>query len=199
LCLIPNACDNRYCGLQGVRGPQPSCAPGHKGLQHSFWLGETLKYAWLIFDDGSTLPLTDWVFTTEAHPLPVDRSHPHVLLSGDLTLPERSMSQPVSRHHLPQGIPPGDPTTSGPLQSHIRARFDSVTSTRDGEKTLRADGATHNARLWFKALVVIVMAVASCCVLSSRLLSGRRFRARGIRTLLVSTAIVVVVVVVMFS
>lgn len=34
----------------------------------SFWFAETLKYAWLLFDDESKWSLDDWVFNTEAHP-----------------------------------------------------------------------------------------------------------------------------------
>ena len=35
-------------------------------------VGETLKYLYLLFgDDPSVLPLDQWVFNTEAHPLPV--------------------------------------------------------------------------------------------------------------------------------
>lgn len=38
----------------------------------SFWLAETLKYLYLLFeDDESVLPLNKIVFNTEAHPLPV--------------------------------------------------------------------------------------------------------------------------------
>jgi mannosyl-oligosaccharide alpha-1,2-mannosidase len=33
----------------------------------SFWLAETLKYAYLLFDDESNFSLDDWVFNTEAH------------------------------------------------------------------------------------------------------------------------------------
>lgn len=39
----------------------------------SWVFSETLKYFYLIFDDadnGTLLPLTDWVLTTEAHPVP---------------------------------------------------------------------------------------------------------------------------------
>jgi mannosyl-oligosaccharide alpha-1,2-mannosidase len=35
----------------------------------SFWLAETLKYLYLIFDDPERVSLDDWVFNTEAHPL----------------------------------------------------------------------------------------------------------------------------------
>jgi mannosyl-oligosaccharide alpha-1,2-mannosidase len=34
----------------------------------SFWLAETLKYAWLLFEDEDKWSLDDWVFNTEAHP-----------------------------------------------------------------------------------------------------------------------------------
>jgi mannosyl-oligosaccharide alpha-1,2-mannosidase len=35
----------------------------------TFWMGETLKYFYLIFDDESNINLDEWVFNTEAHPL----------------------------------------------------------------------------------------------------------------------------------
>ena len=38
----------------------------------SFFLGETLKYLFLLFcDDDTVLPLDQWVLNTEAHPLPI--------------------------------------------------------------------------------------------------------------------------------
>jgi hypothetical protein len=38
----------------------------------SFWIAETLKYIYLLFeDDPFVLPLDQWVFNTEAHPLPI--------------------------------------------------------------------------------------------------------------------------------
>ena len=38
----------------------------------SFWLGETLKYLYLLFtDDPAVLPSSCFVFNTEAHPVPV--------------------------------------------------------------------------------------------------------------------------------
>jgi mannosyl-oligosaccharide alpha-1,2-mannosidase len=33
----------------------------------SFWLAETLKYAFLLFDEEDRYSLDDWVLTTEAH------------------------------------------------------------------------------------------------------------------------------------
>lgn len=38
----------------------------------SFFLAETLKYFYLLFeDDPNVLPLDQWVFNTEAHPFPI--------------------------------------------------------------------------------------------------------------------------------
>jgi mannosyl-oligosaccharide alpha-1,2-mannosidase len=37
----------------------------------SFWMGETLKYFWLLFEDPSVVSLDEFVLNTEAHPLRV--------------------------------------------------------------------------------------------------------------------------------
>lgn len=39
--------------------------------QQSFFLAETLKYFYLLFSDQSVIPLDQWVFNTEAHPLKI--------------------------------------------------------------------------------------------------------------------------------
>ncbi|KAF8079215.1 glycoside hydrolase [Lyophyllum atratum] len=43
----------------------------HEDKMETFWMSETLKYLYLLFDDSNTLPLDKFVFNTEAHPLPV--------------------------------------------------------------------------------------------------------------------------------
>ena len=35
----------------------------------SFFLAETLKYLYLLFSPPTVIPLDEWVFNTEAHPL----------------------------------------------------------------------------------------------------------------------------------
>lgn len=42
--------------------------PEKTGSMESFWLGETLKYFYLIFSDPLLISLDDYVFNTEAHP-----------------------------------------------------------------------------------------------------------------------------------
>uniref|UniRef100_A0A1I7VN79 alpha-1,2-Mannosidase n=1 Tax=Loa loa TaxID=7209 RepID=A0A1I7VN79_LOALO len=44
----------------------------HKDMMESFFLAETLKYLYLLFDDDKTdIPLDKYVFNTEGHPLPI--------------------------------------------------------------------------------------------------------------------------------
>lgn len=38
----------------------------------TFFLGETLKYLYLLFADSSVIPLDKFVFNTEAHPFPIN-------------------------------------------------------------------------------------------------------------------------------
>ncbi|KAF2664837.1 seven-hairpin glycosidase [Microthyrium microscopicum] len=42
-------------------------APAFEDEMESFWLAETLKYAWLLFEDESKWSLDEWVLNTEAH------------------------------------------------------------------------------------------------------------------------------------
>lgn len=41
---------------------------GHLDSMESFWMGETLKYFYLIFSEPGLVNLNEWVFNTEAHP-----------------------------------------------------------------------------------------------------------------------------------
>jgi len=57
-----------YSGLQDVtRNPPPK-----DDAMQSFFLAETLKYAGLLFADGNTIPLDEYVLNTEAHPLKIE-------------------------------------------------------------------------------------------------------------------------------
>lgn len=55
--------ESGYAQLADVRTKEQSDA------MHSFFLAETLKYSYLLFVDDSVLPLDEYVFNTEAHPL----------------------------------------------------------------------------------------------------------------------------------
>jgi mannosyl-oligosaccharide alpha-1,2-mannosidase len=49
---------------------RPSC----DSTMESFFIAETLKYIYLMFDDK--IDLDKWVFNTEAHPLPIIKDMP---------------------------------------------------------------------------------------------------------------------------
>ncbi|CAN8068853.1 unnamed protein product [Agarophyton chilense] len=63
--------DGLLCTTYGLLGGDAELS--HSGKLHSFVLAETLKYFYLLFDerspDDAQLPLTQWVFNTEAHPV----------------------------------------------------------------------------------------------------------------------------------
>jgi len=59
-------------GYSGIRDVS-SVPVVHDDAMPSFFTAETMKYLYLLFSDDSLLPLTDWVFTTEAHPVRVVR------------------------------------------------------------------------------------------------------------------------------
>lgn len=70
---------NSHCrtenGFVGIRNVYDVNSP-KDDVQQSFLLAETLKYLYLIFSDDSLIPLDQWVFNTEAHPLPVKGHNP---------------------------------------------------------------------------------------------------------------------------
>ena len=58
-----------YTSINNVRNPGNV---GYRNKMESFFLGETLKYFYLLFsDDPQVVPLDQFVFNTEAHPLPI--------------------------------------------------------------------------------------------------------------------------------
>ncbi|KAI5294008.1 hypothetical protein KEM52_004860, partial [Ascosphaera acerosa] len=54
--------------LRDVRYPPQEAQSHLADNMESFWLAETLKYFYLIFDDPAHISLDEWVFNTEAHP-----------------------------------------------------------------------------------------------------------------------------------
>ncbi|PWN53950.1 hypothetical protein IE53DRAFT_383526 [Violaceomyces palustris] len=56
-----------YASIDNVESDDPR----KLDRMETFWLSETLKYLYLLFSDQELVPLSEWVFNTEAHPLPV--------------------------------------------------------------------------------------------------------------------------------
>ncbi|XP_073158751.1 mannosyl-oligosaccharide 1,2-alpha-mannosidase MNS3 [Henckelia pumila] len=48
--------------------------PRKRDKMETFFLGETLKYLYLLFGDSNIIPLDEYVFNTEAHPIPIQRT-----------------------------------------------------------------------------------------------------------------------------
>ncbi|GFZ49357.1 Mannosyl-oligosaccharide 1,2-alpha-mannosidase [Saitozyma sp. JCM 24511] len=63
-CRVPTG---GYAGIEDVQVDPPVLLD----RMETFWLGETLKYLYLLFDDSEHIPLDKNVFNTEAHILPV--------------------------------------------------------------------------------------------------------------------------------
>ncbi|ESW14119.1 hypothetical protein PHAVU_008G254800 [Phaseolus vulgaris] len=55
--------ESGYVGLKDVNSGVKD------NMMQSFFLAETLKYFYLLFSPSSVIPLDEWVFNTEAHPL----------------------------------------------------------------------------------------------------------------------------------
>ncbi|KAI4380574.1 hypothetical protein MLD38_006751 [Melastoma candidum] len=57
--------DTGYVGVKDVN------SGGRDNEMQSFFLAETLKYLYLLFSPPTVIPLDQWVFNTEAHPLKI--------------------------------------------------------------------------------------------------------------------------------
>lgn len=67
---------NRYTrlddGYSSINNVMNTTDPDPRDKMESFFLGETLKYLFLLFSDNhSLLSIDHWVMNTEAHPLPI--------------------------------------------------------------------------------------------------------------------------------
>lgn len=65
---------NKHCkreaGYSGLKDADRVSAYGNSDdMQQSWFFAETLKYLYLLFSDDGVLPLDEWVFNTEAHPV----------------------------------------------------------------------------------------------------------------------------------
>ncbi|ELU14315.1 hypothetical protein CAPTEDRAFT_228579 [Capitella teleta] len=67
-------------GFSGIRDVY-NANPAKDDVQQSFFLAETLKYLYLLFADDSVISLDEWVFNTEAHPLPIAGKHSSMISS----------------------------------------------------------------------------------------------------------------------
>ncbi|KAF2077591.1 hypothetical protein CYY_001132 [Polysphondylium violaceum] len=68
---------NQHCRVdRGFVGLRNTSTPELKDdLQQSFFMAETLKYLYLLYSDSNVIPLSQYVFNTEAHPIPIRKAH----------------------------------------------------------------------------------------------------------------------------
>ncbi|XP_065221293.1 mannosyl-oligosaccharide 1,2-alpha-mannosidase IA [Planococcus citri] len=59
--------DGGYSGIRNVY----HAVPVKDDVQQSYFVAEMLKYLYLLFSDDSLISLDEWVFNSEAHPLPI--------------------------------------------------------------------------------------------------------------------------------
>ncbi|KAK4361711.1 hypothetical protein RND71_016952 [Anisodus tanguticus] len=92
--------ESGYVGLKDVN-------TGVKdNMMQSFFLAETLKYLYLLFSPSSVIPLDEWVFNTEAHPIKIvtrnDRAVSSVRSGGSQESDRQSRTRKEGRfrtHH----------------------------------------------------------------------------------------------------
>ena len=63
--------DHGYTTIGNVKTPLDTKP---KDMMESFFLGETLKYLYMLFADRQEVDIDEWVFNTEAHPLPMRKN-----------------------------------------------------------------------------------------------------------------------------
>ncbi|KAH1240327.1 Mannosyl-oligosaccharide 1,2-alpha-mannosidase MNS1 [Glycine max] len=68
--------ESGYVGLKDVNSGVKD------NMMQSFFLAETLKYFYLLFSPSSVIPLDEWVFNTEAHPLRIVTRHEEGLVKN---------------------------------------------------------------------------------------------------------------------
>lgn len=78
LASVASACRMEHGGFAGWKNVSSShdatnSASSHKDTMESYFVAEVLKYAFLLEQDDSVLPLDEFVFNTEAHPFRVWR------------------------------------------------------------------------------------------------------------------------------
>lgn len=71
-----------YAGFTGIRDVS-NVNSTRLDKMDSFWLSETLKYFFLLFDDTAAMKysLDDWLFNTEAHLFPIDHRQENPLIN----------------------------------------------------------------------------------------------------------------------
>jgi len=60
----------------------------------SYWVGESLKYFYLIFSEPDLISLDDWVFNTKAHPFRIPKPGAKSKQKGDAKIKSKAVGKP---------------------------------------------------------------------------------------------------------
>lgn len=60
--------DIAHTAIRDVTTTEPGNEADMEDSMESFWLAETLKYFYLLFETPDVVSLDEWVLNTEAHP-----------------------------------------------------------------------------------------------------------------------------------
>ncbi|CAI7830299.1 unnamed protein product [Closterium sp. NIES-53] len=112
--------------------------PPKRNKMETFFLGETLKYFYLLFGENDVLPFDKYVFNTEAHPLPIPRATAGNGGNGSGGDGAPSASLSARGVILQRFVSTGDPMSCCQLAWSLRA--DSLRSRGAGEAERRGEG-----------------------------------------------------------
>jgi len=110
-----------YAGLDSVLEGGGGAPFPKRDKMESFFVAETLKYLYLLFDDtpGDLLPLDEYVFTTEAHPLPVAGSKADQAAAEGYLKPPYAPPPPLPPRRNHGRTPPTDPAGAADAASGL--------------------------------------------------------------------------------
>jgi len=69
-------------------------SPPRLDSMESYWVGESLKYFYLIFSEPDLISLDDWVFNTKAHPFRIPKPGAKSKQKGDAKIKSKAVGKP---------------------------------------------------------------------------------------------------------
>lgn len=109
--IVNDEGDVSFSSIGDVTSLGSNGSPKFKDNTESFWWAETLKYLYLLFDDENKITLTEYVFNTEAHPLPKFNTNEHLKTGWRRKIDENKepqMMEPkvaIDKNHPPEAQP----------------------------------------------------------------------------------------------
>ena len=127
-----------FSSLSDVTSLKQDGSPKFKDNTESFWFAETLKYLYLLFDDENKIPLTEYVFNTEAHPFPKFNTNEHLKTGwrrqvDESVKPQMRENQVNGKPKIPQAQPVDD-SIEKEVESALKENPDLAKEGKDENK-----------------------------------------------------------------